>query len=140
VLLRLFEVSARFQMEIQPQLVLLQKTLLQVEGLGRQLYPELDLRPIAQPILKRWLSEQVGPRGLLKQLRKEGPMWINTLPQLPRLVHRALESDPSEKLIAIERAISRVEKTQRSQTYVLMALVAGLVMVLAAYLYLILIY
>jgi ubiquinone biosynthesis protein len=140
VLLRLFEVSRRFQMEIQPQLVLLQKTLLQVEGLGRQLYPELDLRPIAQPILKRWLSEQVGPRGLLKQLRKEGPLWISAIPQLPRLVHRALESDPSEKLIAIERAISRVEKTQRWQTYVLMVLVAGLVMVVAAYLYLILIY
>ena len=140
VLLRLFEVSRRFQMEIQPQLVLLQKTLLQVEGLGRQLYPELDLRPIAQPILKRWLSEQVGPRGLLKQLQKEGPLWISTIPQLPRLVHRALASDPSEKLIAIERAISRVEKTQRWQTYVLMVLVAGLVMVLAAYLYLILIY
>jgi len=140
VLLRLFEVSRRFQMEIQPQLVLLQKTLLQVEGLGRQLYPELDLRPIAQPILKRWLSEQVGPRGLLKQLQKEGPLWISTLPQLPRLVHRALESDPGEKLVAIERAISRVEKTQRWQTFVLMVLVAGLVAVLAAYLYLILIY
>jgi ubiquinone biosynthesis protein len=140
VLLRLFEVSRRFQMEIQPQLVLLQKTLLQVEGLGRQLYPELDLRPIAQPILKRWLSEQAGPRGLLRQLRKEGPLWISTIPQIPRLVHRALESDPGEKLAAIERAISRVEKTQRWQTYVLTMLVAGIVLVLAAYLYLILIY
>jgi ubiquinone biosynthesis protein len=140
VLLRLFEVSRRFKMEIQPQLVLLQKTLLQVEGLGRQLYPELDLRPIAQPILKRWLSEQAGPRGLLRQLRKEGPLWISTIPQIPRLVHRALESDPGEKLAAIERAISRVEKTQRWQTYVLTMLVAGIVLVLAAYLYLILIY
>lgn len=140
VLLRLFEVSRRFQMEIQPQLVLLQKTLLQVEGLGRQLYPELDLRPIAQPILKRWLSEQVGPRGLLKQLRKEGPLWISTIPQLPRLVHRALESDPSEKLVAIERAISRVEKTQRWQTYVLMALVGALAIVVVTYLYLLLVY
>ena len=140
VLLRLFEVSRRFQMEIQPQLVLLQKTLLQVEGLGRQLYPELDLRPIAQPILKRWLSEQVGPRGLLKQLRKEGPLWISAIPQIPRLVHRALESDPSEKLVAIERAISRVEKTQRWQTYVLMALVGALLLVVVTYLYLLLVY
>lgn len=140
VLLRLFEVSRRFQMEIQPQLVLLQKTLLQVEGLGRQLYPQLDLRPIAQPILTRWLSEQAGPRGLLRQLRKEGPLWISTIPQLPRLVHRALESDPGEKLVAIERAIHRVEKTPRLQTYVLAILVTGIVLVLAAYLYLILIY
>ena len=140
VLLRLFEVSRRFQMEIQPQLVLLQKTLLQVEGLGRQLYPELDLRPIAQPILKRWLSEQIGPRGLLKQLRKEGPLWISAVPQLPRLVHRALEANPSEKLAAIERAISRVEQTQRWQTYVLMSLVITLVAVVGAYLYLLLLY
>ncbi len=140
VLLRLFEVSRRFQMEIQPQLVLLQKTLLQVEGLGRQLYPELDLRPIAQPILKRWLSEQIGPRGLLKQLRKEGPLWISSLPQLPRLVHRALEANPSEKLAAIERAIIRVEQTQRWQTYVLILLVAALVAVIGGYLYLVLVF
>ena len=140
VLLRLFEVSRRFQMEIQPQLVLLQKTLLQVEGLGRQLYPELDLRPIAQPILKRWLSEQIGPRGLLKQLRKEGPLWISSLPQLPRLVHRALEANPSEKLAAIERAIIRVEQTQRWQTYVLISLVAALVAVIGGYLYLVLMF
>ena len=140
VLLRLFEVSRRFQMEIQPQLVLLQKTLLQVEGLGRQLYPELDLRPIAQPILKRWLSEQIGPRGLLKQLRKEGPLWISSLPQLPRLVHRALEANPSEKLAAIERAIIRVEQTQRWQTYVLISLVAALVAVIGGYLYLVLVF
>ena len=88
----------------------------------------------------RWLSEQVGPRGLLKQLRKEGPLWISAIPQIPRLVHRVLESDPSEKLVAIERAISRVEKTQRWQTYVLMALVGALLMFVVTYLYLLLVY
>ena len=116
-------------MEIQPQLVLLQKTLLQVEGLGRQLYPELDLRPVAQPILKKWMDEQLGLRGLARQLRKEGPMWTSTIPQLPRLIHRALENDPSARLEAIEKAIDRVNRTQRWQSTVLLALVilAGMV-------------
>lgn len=136
VLLRLFEVSRRFHMEIQPQLVLLQKTLLQVEGLGRQLYPELDLRPVAQPILQKWMSEQVGLRGLVKQLRKEGIQWTATIPQLPRLIHRALEANPSERLADIERAINRVERTQRLQTAVLMGLFVVLVTVAAAYAYL----
>jgi len=140
VLLRLFEVSRRFRMEIQPQLVLLQKTLLQVEGLGRQLYPQLDLRPIAQPILQRWMSEQVGVRGLVRQLRKEGVQWTATIPQLPRLIHRALEANPSERLVDIERAINRVERTQRLQTTVLIGLVALLGLVACGYLYLLLFY
>ena len=140
VLLRLFEVSRRFRMEIQPQLVLLQKTLLQVEGLGRQLYPELDLRPIAQPILQRWMSEQVGFRGLVRQLRKEGVQWTSTMPQLPRLIHRALEANPSERLADIERAINRVERTQRFQTTVLMALIVLLSLVAFGYLYLLFFY
>jgi ubiquinone biosynthesis protein len=78
LLLRLFEVSRRFRMQIQPQLVLLQKTLLQVEGLGRQLDPELDLRRAAQPILERWVNEQVGLRGLLRQVRDEAPLWARS--------------------------------------------------------------
>ena len=122
VLLRLFEVSRRFRMEIQPQLVLLQKTLLQVEGLGRQLYPELDFRPVAQPILEKWMTEQLGWRGLIKQLKKEGPLWTSSLPQLPRLVHRALENDPSARLESIEKAIDRVNRTQHRQSKVLLAL------------------
>jgi ubiquinone biosynthesis protein len=140
VLLRLFEVSRRFRMEIQPQLVLLQKTLLQVEGLGRQLYPELDLRAVAQPILERFISEQYGWRGLMRQLRKEGPQWTASLPQLPRLIHRALESNPSEKLADIRAAIDRVERTQRWQTAVLASLVAMISMVAGAYTYLLLFY
>ena len=140
VLLRLFEVSRRFRMEIQPQLVLLQKTLLQVEGLGRQLYPELDLRPVAQPILLRWMNEQVGWRGLVRQLRKEAPQWTATLPQLPRLIHRALDSNPGERLADIERAITRVEQTQRRQTGVLVALFSLIALMAAGYLYLLFFY
>ena len=140
VLLRLFEVSRRFRMEIQPQLVLLQKTLLQVEGLGRQLYPELDLRPVAQPILLRWMNEQVGWRALVRQLRKEAPQWTATLPQLPRLIHRALDSNPGERLADIERAINRVEQTQRRQTGVLVALFSLIALMAAGYLYLLFFY
>ena len=138
VLLRLFEVSRRFRMEIQPQLVLLQKTLLQVEGLGRQLYPELDLRPVAQPILEKWMAEQLGWRGLIRQLKKEGPMWTATLPQLPRLVHRALEDDPSARLESIEKAIDRVNRTQRWQSSVLMVLVVLAAMIASMYVLLLL--
>jgi len=93
VLLRLFQTSRRFGIEVQPQLVLLQKTLLNIEGLGLQLDPELDLWKTAKPWLERWMSEQVGWRGLLKSLRAEAPNYATVLPQLPRLLHRYLSSD-----------------------------------------------
>ena len=136
VLLRLFEVSRRFRMEIQPQLVLLQKTLLQVEGLGRQLYPELDLRPVAQPILQKWMDEQLGWRGLIRHMRHEGPQWTAILPQLPRLVHRALDNDPSARLKAIEEAVNRLNRTQRSQSAILLALMILMAMVAGMYVFL----
>ena len=90
VLLRLFQTSRRFNVEVQPQLVLLQKTLLNIEGLGRQLDPELDLWKTAKPHLERWMKEQVGWRGLLERLRAEAPRYSQLLPQLPRLAHQAL--------------------------------------------------
>jgi ubiquinone biosynthesis protein len=90
VLLRLFQTSRRFGIEVQPQLVLLQKTLLNVEGLGLQLDPELDLWKTAKPWLERWMSEQIGWRGFVKSLRTEAPNYAVLLPQLPRLLHRYL--------------------------------------------------
>ena len=87
VLMRLFQVSRRFQVEIQPQLVLLQKTLLNVEGLARQLDPEMDLWQTAQPFLRSWLNEQMGPKRLLRELKSEAPQWAALLPAMPRLVH-----------------------------------------------------
>ncbi|WIM05015.1 MAG: ubiquinone biosynthesis regulatory protein kinase UbiB [Candidatus Nitricoxidivorans perseverans] len=90
VLLRLFQTSRRFNVEIQPQLVLLQKTLLNIEGLGRQLDPDLDLWLTAKPFLERWMREQVGWRGLLNHLKREAPQWAALLPELPRLLHRFL--------------------------------------------------
>ena len=93
VLLRLFQTSRRFGIEVQPQLVLLQKTLLNIEGLGLQLDPELDLWKTAKPWLERWMSEQVGWRGFLKSLRDEAPNYATMLPQLPRLLHHYLTND-----------------------------------------------
>jgi ubiquinone biosynthesis protein len=90
VLLRLFEVARRFDMQVQPQLVLLQKTLLNIEGLGRQLYPELDLWKTAQPILQRWMRERMSPRALLKQARAQLPDTVEALKQLPQIFNTAV--------------------------------------------------
>ncbi|WP_342115118.1 ubiquinone biosynthesis regulatory protein kinase UbiB [Pseudoduganella sp. OTU4001] len=90
VLLRLFQTSRRFNVEVQPQLVLLQKTLLNIEGLGRQLDPDLDLWKTAKPYLERWMAEQVGWRGLIERLKAEAPRYSHIFPQLPRLAHQAL--------------------------------------------------
>ena len=102
VLLRLFQTSRRFNVEIQPQLVLLQKTLLNVEGLGRQLDPELDLWATAKPFLERWMNDQVGWRGLVTRLKNEAPRYVQLLPELPRLLHQALQprSDVDQKAIS----------------------------------------
>ncbi len=83
VLLRLFQTARRFNMEVQPQLVLLQKTLLNIEGLGRQLYPELDLWKTAKPFLERTMSEQLGARALLRNIRDNVPAWSSAMPELP---------------------------------------------------------
>jgi ubiquinone biosynthesis protein len=92
VLMRLFQTSRRFNVEIQPQLVLLQKTLLNIEGLGRQLDPDLDLWTTAKPFLERWMNEQVGWRALVKRLQDEAPRYAQLLPELPRLLHQGLQA------------------------------------------------
>jgi ubiquinone biosynthesis protein len=131
LLLRLFEVSRRFRMQVQPQLVLLQKTLLQVEGLGRQLDPELDLRRVGQPILERWVNEQVGLAGFARRLGEEAPLWARTLPQIPRLVHRLLSDDAPARL---EAAIDRLEAAQQRQSRVLVAIAVALAALVVGYL------
>ncbi len=114
-LVRLFQTSRRFNVEIQPQLVMLQKTLLNIEGLGRQLDPDLDLWTTAKPFLENWMREQVGFKGLLRTLRREAPHWATMLPQLPRLLHRTLAGDRVERieqmlgeLLAVERRRNRL--------------------------------
>lgn len=98
LLLRLFQTAQRFNMEVQPQLVLLQKTLLNIEGLGRELYPDLDLWTTAKPFLERWMREQVGFRAFFKKLREQAPQWAEKLPYLPVLVHDVLKQAHDAKL------------------------------------------
>jgi ubiquinone biosynthesis protein len=102
-------------MEVQPQLVLLQKTLLNIEGLGRELDPELDLWKTAKPYLERWMNEQVGWRRAIQEFKKEGPHWAYLLPQLPRLASRYLEESGKrrdqdlmlQQLVEDQRRLSR---------------------------------
>ncbi len=91
VLLELFRTARRFDMVVQPQLVLLEKTLLYIEGLGRQLYPQLDLWQTAKPFLEEWMSQQVGPKGMASKIKKEFPYWADKLPELPELVYDNLK-------------------------------------------------
>jgi ubiquinone biosynthesis protein len=131
LLLRLFQTSRRFNVQIQPQLLMLQKTLLNIEGLGRELDPELDLWRTAKPYLERWMREQVGWRGLARALHQEAPYWASTLPQIPRLVHRMLAED---RLGALREAVERLaaENSRRNDLLVGFLLLAGIALVLFA--------
>jgi ubiquinone biosynthesis protein len=129
VLMRLFQTSRRFNIEVQPQLVLLQKTLLNVEGLGRELDPDLDLWDTAKPYLERWMSEQVGWRALARHIQEEAPHWAILLPQLPRLLHRYLAAREED---ALAERIERLIAEQRRQSLWL-AVIAALLALLAAF-------
>ena len=113
VLMRLFQTSRRFNLEVQPQLVLLQKTLLNIEGLGRQLDPELDLWTSAKPFLERWMDEQVGWRALRGRLEREAPRYAQLLPELPRLLHQALQRKPAPELPALLELLAEQRRTNR---------------------------
>ncbi len=124
VLLRLFQTSRRFSVEIQPQLVLLQKTLLNIEGLGRDLDPELDLWKTAQPYLERWMSEQIGWRAFVRSVQEEAPGWAMTLPQIPRQITQALKPGRDD---ALTLELRRLIRQQRRQTLLLAIIAAALV-------------
>ncbi len=118
LLLRLFQTARRFNMEVQPQLVLLQKTLLNIEGLGRQLYPDLDLWATAKPFLEDWMEKQVGARAMLNALKEDLPYLLEKLPDMPNLLHDALKrqaegEDMAEQLKEIKRLR---EDMQRANT------------------------
>ncbi|MFC6633659.1 ubiquinone biosynthesis regulatory protein kinase UbiB [Microbulbifer taiwanensis] len=91
VLISLFQTARRFDMAVQPQLVLLQKTLLNIEGLGRQLYPQLDLWKTAHPFLERWMRERIHPKTIVGEIKRYGPEWLEKFPQLPQMVFSSLE-------------------------------------------------
>ncbi|AEG94230.1 ubiquinone biosynthesis regulatory protein kinase UbiB [Ramlibacter tataouinensis] len=122
VLMRLFQTSRRFNVEIQPQLVLLQKTLLNIEGLGRQLDPDLDLWATARPFLERWMLEQVGPQKLWAELRDQAPRYAKMLPELPRLAHDFLRQNPS---VVLGRKLDTMLAEQRRTNRLLQGLVYG---------------
>ena len=113
VLMRLFQTSRRFQVEIQPQLVLLQKTLLNIEGLGRELDPELDLWSTAKPFLEKWMLEQVGPEKLLAQLKAEAPTYAKLLPGLPRLLSQYLKAPHGGNRRELEELLAEQKRTNK---------------------------
>jgi ubiquinone biosynthesis protein len=112
LLLRLFQTARRFDMQVQPQLVLLQKTLVNIEGLGRQLYPDLDLWSTAKPFLERWMDEQLGMRAALRDLKARLPEWQAILPDLPRLAHKVLQQ-VNESQAGLERASRDLQALRR---------------------------
>ncbi|MDB5871377.1 MAG: ubiB [Ramlibacter sp.] len=113
LLMRLFQTSRRFHVEIQPQLVLLQKTLLNIEGLGRQLDPDLDLWSTAKPFLEKWMLEQVGPQKLIDELRDQAPRYAKLLPDLPRLVHDYLQHRPHDHSRELQELLAEQKRTNR---------------------------
>ena len=130
VLMRLFQTSRRFQVEIQPQLVLLQKTLLNIEGLGRQLDPDLDLWSTAKPFLEKWMLEQVGPQRLWHQLKTEAPRFAKMLPQLPRLVYAYLQRDSDaerKQLLALLQAQRKSNQTLHTILLLILGFLGGII-------------
>ena len=124
-LVRLFQTARRFNLEVQPQLVMLQKTLLNVEGLGRQLDPDLDLWTTAKPYLERWIGEQFGWGALVRGLGEEAPQWVGMLPQLPRLLHSALVRQGAPEH---EHAYLEIVRRDQRRTRLL---VVGIVLIVA---------
>ena len=123
MLVSLFSTARQFNMEVQPSLVLLQKTLLNIEGLGRQLYPELDLWATAQPYLEKWLKDRYSPKAILKQFKNDLPDLLEKLPQVPPMLFQALENlqTPSNK-----QSPSSVPPVKSSKLHSAGAVIAGL--------------
>jgi len=134
LLLYLFHTARRFNMEIQPQLVLLQKTLLNIEGLGRQLYPDLDLWKTAKPFLERWMSDNIGLHGLARSLRKESRQWLENLPQLPNLVHTALKKINQDglKFEGYEKELQNIRHAIRQSNRRTLRAIIGSTMIVCA--------
>jgi len=112
LLLRLFQTARRFNMEVQPQLILLQKTLLNIEGLGRQLYPDLDLWQTAKPFLEDWIKDQIGPRAIARQIKNNLPLWLEKAPQMPGLFFDVFEQARDGKL-KVEMQAKQIESLRR---------------------------
>ena len=140
LLVHLFQTARRFDMELQPSLVLLQKTLLNIEGLGRQLYPQLDLWSTARPYLENWLRERYSPKAMLRRLQRAAPSWLEQLPRLPEAVLSSLSKTRQlehshrlqrERLSALQRQLRRERAARRllwAALLIAAALFAGKIM------------
>ena len=130
VLINLFNTARRFNMQVQPQLVLLQKTLLYIEGLGRQLYPQLDLWDTAKPFLENWMLEQVSPKTLLKKLKLKAPFWLEKLPDIPELVYHNLAQTKQiqqQQQQLIQQLNEQQQKNSKSQVITALAITFSLI-------------
>ena len=127
LLVRLFQTARRFDMEVQPQLVLLQKTLLNIEGLGRQLYPELDLWQTAKPFLEQWVRERVGTKAMLRELQNQAPRWGEMAPALPGLIYDVLRHarDGRIKVDSDSRGLKEMRREIKRANQRLIFAVAG---------------
>ena len=133
LLIRLFQTSKKFNMEIQPQLTMLQKTLLNVEGLGRELDPNLDLWVTARPFLENWLKEQIGPKNLINRIKKEFPNWVDIVPQLPTLLHAYLNNHNKDSYTIIEKDIRKsIEGIKLRQDRIILVMILLFVVITLA--------
>lgn len=110
-LMSLFRTAQRFNMPLQPQLVLLQKTLLNIEGLGRTLYPDLDLWETAKPFLERWMRDQIGPKAAIRTIKQEMPKLFTMMPELPGMTHELMRRMRDEQL-TLNTQSEQIEKLQ----------------------------
>ena len=133
LLIRLFQTSKKFNMEIQPQLTMLQKTLLNVEGLGRELDPNLDLWVTARPFLENWLKEQIGPKNLINRIKKEFPNWVDIAPQLPTLLNAYLNNHNKDSYTIIEKDIRKsIEGIKLRQDRIILVMILLFVVIALA--------
>lgn len=126
LLLRLFQTAGHFHMEVQPQLILLQKTLVNIEGLGRQLYPQLDLWVTAKPFLERWLRERIGPKAVLKTMYERSPYWAEKFLDLPDLIYTTLQATKTNQLAKHIKNNNRQKNSKVSNRNVLLGFSLGI--------------
>jgi ubiquinone biosynthesis protein len=133
VLMRLFQTSRRFHVEIQPQLVLLQKTLLNIEGLGRQLDPDLDLWATAKPFLEKWMLEQVGPQRFTEAIKAQAPRYAKLIPHLPRLLTDYLQRSGASNDVLMQELLQEQKRTNallQKIVYGAIGFVVGMVLIM----------
>lgn len=141
LLLKFFQTARRFNMVVQPQLVLLQKTLFNVEGLGRQLYPDLDLWVTAKPFLEKWMKQQMGFSNMFERIRNNLPFWLEKLPDMPDVLYRYLSSSnhagaaSAQDVLSLKKEIVHLQRKQRVLSWALSAMVVLIISVFLAWLY-----